>query len=313
MILQEKKKILILFTLLLITQTRLPTTNASDQPIKHIVLIAIDCVNPSTLQQADTPNIDSLIASGSYTYASCTVTPANTLSAIPAIFTGAPQEVHQLYEWTGTMQAESIIEVLEESGYTTAIVGESENLGGYAASYNTGFTNRADFDDYYFDIAVDWLVEYEPFFMFIYNPMPDRAGHQYGLGSEEYQAALEKADYQIGRVIETLQNQGVYEETLIVVTTDHSLQGTSHSRGPTFSVWKGPGIKEGYKMDDSSEYVTGYGWASHTLDDVAPTILDYIGLRSLSNATGEVISAIFEPVSESKPDLMPANIQNEVI
>jgi predicted AlkP superfamily pyrophosphatase or phosphodiesterase len=128
----------------------------------------------------NTPNIDSLIASGSYTYDSCTVTPANTISAIPAIFTGAPQEVHQLYEWTGTMQAESIVEVFEESGYNCAIVGESENLGGYAATYSTGFINKSNFDEYYFDIAVDWLVEYEPFFMFIYNPMPDRAGHLYG-------------------------------------------------------------------------------------------------------------------------------------
>ena len=204
------------------------------------------------------------------------------------------------------MQAESIIEVLEESGYTCAIVGESENLGGYAASYNTGFNNRADFDDYYFDVAVDWLVEYEPFFMFIYNPMPDRVGHQYGLGSEEYQAALETADYHVGRVIEVLQGQGVYDETLIVVTTDHSLQGTSHCRGPTFSIWKGPGIKEEYEMDDSSEYVTGYGWVSHTLDDVAPTILDYLGLRPLSDSTGEVISAIFEPVSEPEPSPSPA-------
>ena len=184
----RKKKIVLIITLLLINQTKIPTTIASDQPIKHIVLIAIDCVNPTTLQQADTPKIDSLIESGSYTYDSCTVTPANTLSAIPAIFTGAPQEVHQLYDWTGTMKAESIIEVLEESGYTCAIVGESDNLGGYAASYSTGFDYRSDHDEYYFDIAVDWLVEIEPFFMFIYTPMPDRAGHAYGLGSEEYQA-----------------------------------------------------------------------------------------------------------------------------
>ena len=285
-----------------VTETvELPANEKSEQSPQHVVLIAVDCVNPTTLLQADTPNIDSLIASGSYTYDSCTVTPANTISAIPAIFTGAPQEVHRLYEWTGTMQAESIIEVFEESGYTCAIVGESENLGGYAASNCTGFEYRTDHDQYYFDIAVDWIVEYEPFFMFIYNPIPDRAGHQYGLGSEEYRIALETADYHIGRVIEALQNQGIYEETLIVVTTDHSLLGTSHSRGPTFSIWKGPGIKEAYEMDDSVEYVTGFGWVSHTLDDVAPTILDYLGLRPLSDATGEVISSIYQSVSEPEP------------
>lgn len=305
---QEKKKKALIITLLLIIQIKYPPTTESEQSLQHVVLIAIDCVNPTTLQQAYTPNIDLLIASGSYTFSSCTVTPANTISAIPAIFTGAPQEVHQLYQWTGTMQAESIIEVLEESGYSCALVGESENLGGYAASYCTGFYYRTDHDEYYFDIAVDWIVEYEPFFMFIYTPMPDRAGHQYGLGSEEYEVAIETADYHIGRVIETLQDQGVYDETLIVVTTDHSLQGTSHSRGPTFSVWKGPGIREDYEMDESSEYVAGYGWVSHTLDDVAPTILYYLGLRQLSDATGGVISSILVPVPEPEPeheDILP--------
>ena len=81
------------FILLLIIQV--PVTSASDQQIEHIVLIALDCVNPTILQQADTPNLDNLIASGSYTYDSCSVLPANTLSAIPALLTGATQDVHQ--------------------------------------------------------------------------------------------------------------------------------------------------------------------------------------------------------------------------
>ena len=112
----------LVFTLLLLIQA--PIASASDQQIEHVVLIALDCVNPTILQQAETPNLDMLVASGSYTYDSCTVTPANTISAIPALLTGATQDVHQLYEWTGTMQAESIVEVLEESGYSCAIVGE---------------------------------------------------------------------------------------------------------------------------------------------------------------------------------------------
>ena len=113
-----------------------------------------------------------------------------------------------------------------------------------------------------------------------------RAGHQYGLESEEYKTSLETADYHIGRVIEALQDRGIYDNTLIVVTTDHSLQDTSHSRGPTFSIWNGPGIKQGYEMDDASEYVSGYGWVSHTLDDVAPTITELLCLRSPVDATG---------------------------
>lgn len=255
--------------------------------IDHVVLIALDCVNPTILQEANTPNIDSLIESGSYTYDSCSVNPANTISAIPAILTGATQDIHQLYEWSGTLKAESIIEVLEESGHTCAIIGESENLGGYEATYNTGFDNRADFDNYYFGVAVNWIRQYAPFFMFIYDPMPDRVGHQYGLNSAEYLESIETADYQVGRIIDVLKEEGIFDETLIVITTDHSLLGTSHSRGPTFSIWRGPGIKQNYLMIDSRKYVSGYGWVSHSLDDVAPTICDLVGVRPLMDATGQ--------------------------
>ena len=117
-----KRVCFLVFILLMALQVSIAC--ASDQQIEKVVLIALDCVNPTILQQAETPNLDMLIASGSYTYDSCSVTPTNTISAIPAILTGASQDVHQLYEWTGTMQAESIVEVLEESGYSCAIVGE---------------------------------------------------------------------------------------------------------------------------------------------------------------------------------------------
>ena len=80
-----------------------------------------------------------------------------------------------------------------------------------------------------------------------------------------------------------------------------------HSRGPTFSIWKGPGIKQGYEMDDASEYVSGYGWVSHTLDDGAPTITELLGLRSPNDATGTGFAEwilVSEPFIEEETDVV---------
>jgi hypothetical protein len=117
----------------------------------------------------------------------------------------------------------------------------------------------------------------------------------------EYREAIEKADYQVGRVLTLLRELGVFDNSLIVITTDHGLTGTGHNR-QCFSIWRGPGIKSGYEIDGQSKYIPEYGWVSHEIVDIAPTILEYLGLRPLSDATGEVISAIFEPVSEPEPE-----------
>ena len=275
--------------------------DTSSNSVEHVILIALDCIRPSVLETAQTPNMDLLMETGSYTYDASTVTPSNTISAIPAIFTGAPPEIHQLSSWDSSLNAESIIEVLEENGYPSAIIGESANLGGYSATYCTGFENRANFDDYYFSVALEWFTEYRPFFTFIYDPVPDRVGHQYGHESVEYREAIEKADYQVGRVLTLLRELDVFDNSLIVITTDHGLTGTGHNR-QCFSIWRGPGIKSGYEIDGQSKYIPEYGWVSHEIIDIAPTILEYLGLRPLSDATGEVISAIFEPVSEPEPE-----------
>ena len=126
-----------LVTIILSTSSITVLFGISETPqseISHVLLIVIDDVRPDILQIVDTPNLDSLISEGSYTYNAWTVTPSNTKAAIPAILTGSNPETHQLQEWSDTLQAETIVEVLEEANYRSALVGESVNIGGYAAA-----------------------------------------------------------------------------------------------------------------------------------------------------------------------------------
>jgi predicted AlkP superfamily pyrophosphatase or phosphodiesterase len=282
-----------------------PTT-----PYEHVILIVIDGVRPDILVGADTPNIDDLAASGSFTWNAWTVTPSVTLSAIPSIFTGATPEVHGVTDWHGEIHAETIVEVFEEAGLPCAIVGEDQILGGYSATYCTGFYSDPDPVEHFMSIAIDLLWENDFYFIAIYDPVPDHMGHSYGSSSPEYRKAIEDVDYHIGRLVENLKELGVYENTLIVITTDHGMTGTSHGYGyetdmRIFSVWHGPRVKQGYEMENSI-YISASGtydetYVAHRIIDIAPTIAELVGVRPPENAEGEVIRQIFEEVKAETP------------
>jgi predicted AlkP superfamily pyrophosphatase or phosphodiesterase len=286
-----------------------PTT-----PYEHVILIVIDGVRPDVLVGADTPNIDDLAASGSFTWNAWTVTPSVTLSAIPSIFTGATPDVHGVTDWDGEIHAETIVEVFEEAGLPCAIVGQDSILGGYSATYCTGYYPTSDPAEDFMSIAIDLLRENDFYFIAIYDPVPDEMGHSYGSGSPQYREAIEYEDYQIGRLVENLKELGVYENTLIVITPDHGMTGRSHSGGyetdmRIFSVWHGPGVKQGYEMADSV-HIPAYGnygetYVAHRIIDLAPTITELVGVRPPENSEGEIIGQIFQSevlTDEVSPD-----------
>jgi len=270
---------------------------------EHVILIVVDDVRPDILVGANTPNIDNLMASGSFTLNAWTVTPSVTIAAIPSIYTGATPEVHGVTSWDGEIHAETIVEVFEESGLPCAIVGEDPILGGYSATYCTGYYSNPHPDENFTSVAINLLRENDFYFISIYNPVPDKMGHQYGHNSPQYREAIENADYHIGRLVENLKELGVYDNTLIVITPDHGITGTSHGYGyetdmRVFSVWHGPGVKQGYEMADSI-YIPASAtydetYVAHRIIDIAPTMTELVGVRPPENAEGEVIRQIFE-------------------
>jgi parallel beta-helix repeat protein len=244
-------------------------------PYAHIVLIVIDGVRPDVLLAANTPNFDALASEGSYTWNAWTVWPSVTIAAVPSIYTGATPEVHGVTDWHGDIHAETLTEVFNEAGLTSAIVGNDAILGGYAATYCTGYYSTPDPAEHFMNIAIDWFINYRPFFLTLYNPMPDRMAHTYGHESAEYREAIENADYHIGRLIQVLKDLGVYDNTLIVITTDHGMTGKSHSGGyesdmRIFSIWRGPKVKKGYEMANDVYVPPMRGYANvriHAVED----------------------------------------------
>jgi arylsulfatase A-like enzyme len=62
-----------------------------------------------------------------------------------------------------------------------------------------------------------------PLFVYHELALTDGAGHEYGPHSDGLRDALDESDRRIGRVLDVLDERGLFEETLFVVTADHGM------------------------------------------------------------------------------------------
>jgi hypothetical protein len=62
-----------------------------------------------------------------------------------------------------------------------------------------------------------------PVFVFHEFSQPDSSAHDYGPHHEGARAALDETDTRIGHIIRTLEERGLFESTLFVITTDHGM------------------------------------------------------------------------------------------
>jgi len=66
-----------------------------------------------------------------------------------------------------------------------------------------------------------------PMFSAVYMPGVDEASHEHGPLSENTRCAIQNVDKQIGHIAKTLIDLGLYDETSIVISSDHGLRPTS--------------------------------------------------------------------------------------
>ncbi len=114
--------------------------------------------------------------------------------------------------------------------------------------------------------TLELLEKYKdrPFFFFVHFASVDANGHRFGENSKEYNDALISNDTWTGRIVAKLKELGLYDKTLIYVTTDHGFNEgqTGHSYAPyIFLATNDPLVKR-----------------AGMRQDIAPTILDRFGV-----------------------------------
>ena len=67
-----------------------------------------------------------------------------------------------------------------------------------------------------------------PTLMFVQLDDVDHAAHTYGGFSEEYYAAVEKMDVNLGRIYDAIESRGLMENSLFIVVADHGETAGGH-------------------------------------------------------------------------------------
>jgi predicted AlkP superfamily pyrophosphatase or phosphodiesterase len=104
-------------------------------------------------------------------------------------------------------------------------------------------------------LVMDYLEAHENrrFFAFYHFSDPDHMGHRHGSRSPEYHQAGVICDEWLGRVIQRLKQNDLYDTTLIYVTTDHGFDDNAKSHNNAPDCWlatNDPQVKTGGTLGD---------------------------------------------------------------
>ena len=274
---------------------------------KRVIIMTFDGIRVDGLLQAYTPNIDKLIDAGAVSYTTRDVMPSITLPNYTSHLCGAGPEVHGVAD-NGWKVDKFKLEAVERDadGYFPSVFKVlKDNVPGIKTAYYWNWLplingmNQKYIDDKLsssdegypalYDRAMEYIAENrkDRMFMFLYNVHTDHVGHTYEWMSPEYIKSIEEGDVQVGRMLDFLKKEGLYEETHILWITDHGGIGKGHGGvSPEEMVvpWviKGPGIKKGFKINEANNTV-----------NTASTVLRLFGVEQPLCWTGEVPESIF--------------------
>lgn len=208
---------------------------------QRIVVIALDGFSTEGFKGSKHPNIDQLFDKGLITLSSRPVIPSVTLPNWTSHLTGQGPEEHGITanNWTLSKHPLKAIEI-DTNGFSPSIFKllKDKKPNAKTAFYynwaelinpiNQKYLDEVSFeeDDKYknnYSKALKFIGENknDPTLVFLYSVHVDHAGHGYGWMSPEYIAVIEEVDVEIGKFVQKLKDQNLYDDTYFLLLSDH--------------------------------------------------------------------------------------------
>jgi len=299
----------ILLSLFIFLMTGCGSGNGKDNnptwKAQHVVFIGLDGWGSYSVEKADMPNVKQLMKEGCYTLQKRTVLPSSSAVNWASMFMGAGPELHGYTRWgsqTPDLPARklnrngmfpNIFNLLREAA-PEAEIGVIYEWDGIkylvdtlSLNYYRNVPNENKLNTELTGFAVKYIKEKKPTLAaFIYDS-PDDVGHADGHDTPGYYAKMKELDNQIGEIISAIKEAGMYENSIIIVTSDHGGIDKGHGsitmmEMETPFIIAGKGIQQGGEFQESMMQF-----------DVAPTIADIFHLEPPQVWIGRSMKQVF--------------------
>ena len=248
----QKTKIIRLIRLFLaILITSILAVSCSNSPnirnkpkVKHVVVIGFDGLSPDGIRNANTPTFDRIIKEGAHSFHARAVLPTSSSSNWASMIMGAGPEQHGItsnswekdnFTLPAVTQKEDFlfptIFTLINDQVPDAKIGAIYNWKGFGRLFEK---NAVDYDisakteEETATLAAKYIKENKPTFTFIHFDHIDHAGHNYGHGTDHYYESVEKGDQVLAQVMQAIEEAGMNDDTMVIVTADHGGLGKGH-------------------------------------------------------------------------------------
>ena len=285
----------------------------ANQPVEkrlfdHVVVIGIDGLTSEGLKNAETPVMDNLIANGAVKYDVRAVLPTVSAPNWGAMIHGAGPEATGITsnkwrpdgQWMPPVVKNKaglfpgIFDIIREQ-LPEAEQGAIFHWEGFGHLLQENMVNRYNTYDSAEETtrqACDYIISKKPTFLFVHLDHVDGAGHGFGYKSDEYLKAVEKTDSLAGRIMESIRQAGIENNTLIMIVSDHGGMNRGHGGESEDEltvpvIYYGMGIKKNYKIQQ-----TVYMY------DVAANVAFALNLNTPHSWTGRPTLPAFEGYSE---------------
>ncbi|MCM4152729.1 DUF4983 domain-containing protein [Arenibacter sp. N53] len=206
---------------------------------KKVLIIGIDGCRPDGITAANTPNLDALMANGTYSLDARNTGITSSGPGWSSMLTGVWQDKHKVVDnsFSGSdfTRYPHFFKRIEENNpdNRTVSVSQWHPINNQIAQGSVDITrNTADTSADVKNKAVAELGVEDLRALFVHFDDVDHAGHGSGFSPNNpaYITAIETVDVAIGELIVALKNRPEYikEDWIVIVSTDHGGIGTSH-------------------------------------------------------------------------------------
>ncbi len=255
---------------------------------KHVILIGSDGFGAYAFNKAKVPNLRKMMQGGAYSLKARSVLPSSSAVNWASMLMGSGPELHGYTEW-GSKTPELPSRIIGKSGMYPTIFsvidqqipnakkGVAYSWGGIQYLFEKDIVNlnfNGSTDEQTLNKALDFILNEKPALTFIHFNQPDGVGHDIGHDTDAYYAAVEKIDALIGKLLNTLEKEGLMKETTIIFSSDHGGVGKGHG-GKSLLEVEIPWIIYGKNIAPKGNLTT-----SIVTYDTAPTIAYLLGLTT---------------------------------